>query len=92
MKIEVVHRRDHPKSGGGIDVTTYDDTFMRRMQDYIETENKLWQNSDLRRFHQALRDLVDVIERVCPKEGERPFEVVIRVEGEIDNSPGPRLY
>lgn len=92
MKVEISLHRCRPKVGGGIDVVNYDVPFMQRLEAYVEAEEKPWQDSDLKVLHKAVKDLSGVIERVCPAEGEKPFQIVIDVTGEVDNSPGPRLY
>ena len=97
MKIELSFHRNRPKVGGGVDVVNYDKAFQQKLEVFLEQEMR--DNPDMNYRDSAYADLrechtglVRAIERILPKESEKPFQIVIDVTGEIDNSPGPRLY
>ncbi len=92
MRIEISFARNRPRSGCGVDIIDYDDEFKRRLMAFLEHEGKHWQSSELRVVHESVRGLSGAIERVCPEEGGHPFQIVINVGGEVDNSAGPHLY
>lgn len=97
MKIELTITRRRPKVGGGLNIINYDQEFKQRLEDYLERES--YDHPDMNLKDSAYYDLrkgydtlIRAIERILPQETEKPFQVVISVEGEVDNSPGPKLY
>lgn len=97
MKIEITLSRNRPKVGGGVTIVNFDQEFTQKLEDFVEKEAnesptmniKDSAYYDLRKGYDTL---TRALERILPQETEKPFQVVINVEGEVDNSPGWKLY
>jgi hypothetical protein len=97
MKIEIDFARNRPKVGGGVDIVGFDREFQKKLEDFMEREleedpGMHFRDSAYHDFRKAYGDLIRVVERILPEETETPFQIVINVKGEVDHSPGPRLY
>lgn len=97
MKIEITLQRNRPKVGGGVTVVNFDPEFMQKLEDFVQREVEdnpeiTLKSSAYYDLRQGYSTLMRAIEKILPQETEEPFQVVLNVEGKVDNSPGPRLY
>ncbi|MGE3483363.1 MAG: hypothetical protein AB7L09_01400 [Nitrospira sp.] len=86
MRIEITFAR------GDVDMISYDQNLLKKIQSFLETEHVSWNESEIRRLHVGISSVVRALEKFCSEEADQPFTVVLTVAGEADRSTGPRNY